>query len=54
MVINDLYLERMTIAPHEAKAPLIVDPDAPLTFTVSQESFQTVARKTPKVAQFGI
>jgi hypothetical protein len=41
----------MTVAPLEAKAPLIVDPDAPLTDPVTQETFQAIAWNTPHVTQ---
>jgi hypothetical protein len=39
----------IAISPGEADAPLIVDPNAELTLSISLESFQSIARRNPKL-----
>jgi len=49
MVINDLDIQRVAILKSKADAPLIVDANAPLTFSVSPQCFQPVPRRRAKV-----
>jgi hypothetical protein len=44
MVINKFDIIRMAILPVEAYPPLIVDPDAPLAFSLAKQLFQPVSR----------
>ena len=50
MIIDDLDALRRAFAPDEAESPLIVDPDAVLTGSVSAEHFHVIARKR-KISQ---
>jgi hypothetical protein len=43
VVIRYLYLLSITIVPTKADAPLIVDPDAPLSASVTGQLFQFIA-----------
>jgi len=52
MVIHDLNVIRIAIAPHKADAPLIVDTDTVLSLSITFERFQTVTRGRREVAQF--
>lgn len=45
MIVHDLDPVGMPVAPFEADAPLIVDPDAVLSFAVSQEPLAPVSRQ---------
>jgi len=42
MVVRDFNLLCITFTPDEADAPLIVDADAMLAFTVSAQRFQVI------------
>jgi len=42
VVIDDLNVARIRIHPSEANPPLIVDPNAVLTFSVTGEGFETI------------
>lgn len=42
---------RVSVSPDEADAVAVVDPDAVLTFSVSLQGFQAVAREDPQVIQ---
>jgi hypothetical protein len=44
MVVHDFYVNSITIHPDEANSPLIIDPDAVLSFSVSPQRFQSVRR----------
>ena len=41
----------MAIAPFEANAPLVVDPNAVLTGAVSAQSFQSIGRRHAQILQ---
>jgi len=43
MVVSDLDLEGIAVAPYEAYAPLVIDADAVLTYPATSELLQTVA-----------
>lgn len=51
VVIDDLHIERIAIAPNETDPPLIVDTDAVLPRAVSSQGLQTVARRRPQVVE---
>jgi len=51
VVVNDLNIVRITIAPPEANTPALVDTDTVLAFPVSRELLQVVARREPEVGQ---
>jgi hypothetical protein len=48
MVINDLNVVRITVFPDKADAPLLVDPDAVLAFSVMMQSFQMIGWWNPQ------
>lgn len=49
VVVRDLDVVRIAVPPPEADAPLMVDPDTVLTFPVSPELLQAVARGHPEI-----
>jgi hypothetical protein len=44
MVVHDFYVNGIVIHPDKTDAPLVVDPDAVLSFPVSRQRFQSVRR----------
>ena len=42
MIINDLDVERVTLDKMKANSPLVVDPNAPLTLSVTFQCFQLI------------
>jgi len=50
MVIYNLNVVGISITPHKAYAPLIVDANAVMSFSVTFERFQSIARGCRKVA----
>ena len=52
MVIYNLDVVGISITPHEADAPLIVDANAVLSLSVALERFQMITRRGREVAQF--
>lgn len=53
MVIGDLYLLGGAIVPDKTDPPLIVDPDAVLSFAVALERFEAVAGRRPQIQKPG-
>ena len=51
MVINDFDVIRMAFLPVEAYPPLIVNPDAPLAFSLADKLFQAVSWRYTKKFQ---
>jgi len=51
MVIYNLDVVGISITPHEVDAPLIVDANAVLSFSVALERFQMITRRGREVAQ---
>ena len=51
MIINDLHIKSVPPIPSEANAPLIINPDAVLAFTVPCKFLQTIARGYPQVSK---
>jgi hypothetical protein len=43
VVVDDFDLPGISIPPFKANPPLIVDPDAPLTFPITTEFFEAVS-----------
>jgi hypothetical protein len=44
MVIRNFHIERITVFPTKANAPLIIDPNAPLPKTVAFQGFQVTTQ----------
>ena len=42
MIIHDFYVVAVTVAPNEADAPLVVDPDRVLTLSLSSQGLQSI------------
>src|SRR6266852_3410762 len=53
VIIHNLHLVRAILAPHEAHAPLGIDPDAVLPLPVPMQGFQAIARQPGQVSQAG-
>lgn len=51
MVVHDLNVVGIPVAPNKADTPLIVDPNAVLSLSVSVERFQPIARRRCQVPQ---
>ncbi len=51
MVVHDLNVIRIAIAPDEAQPPLVVDPDAVLSDPIACESLQVIAWWLPEILQ---
>jgi hypothetical protein len=51
VIVDDLHLVRVSIAPSEADSPLIVDPDAMLTRPIAPQRFQPVAGRYAQEVQ---
>src|SRR5699024_12523987 len=49
VVVSDLHLLRSGVGPHEADAPLVVDPDAVLSGPITLERLETVAGRDSEV-----
>ena len=45
MIVGDFDLVALAIVPHEADAPLVVDPDAVLTRPLPLQGFQAIRRR---------
>jgi hypothetical protein len=51
VVIDDLYLKRISVPPNETYAISIVDPDAVLSSAVTAKSFQLIAWRHLQIVQ---
>jgi len=51
VVVHDLNIVRITLAPPEANSEALVDADTVLAFPVSRELLQMVAGREPEVGQ---
>src|SRR6185503_19408806 len=51
MIIDDFDIPRVSIFKPEAQPPLVVDPDGPLTLTVSLQFLQPITRRCPHIVQ---
>jgi len=53
VVVDDLDFICARVTPHEAKSPLIINPNTVLTFAVSPQGLKPIARRSRQIAQFG-
>lgn len=51
MIVDDLYGLRALVGPREADTPLIIDPNAVLASPIFLQSFETIARRRPKIVE---
>jgi len=49
MVINNFDIVRVAFVPSEANPPLVIDSDAPLSFPITMQPLEPVARRNSKV-----
>jgi hypothetical protein len=49
VVIDDLYIVGVTVAPPEADSPSFVDPDAVLASAITRQLLETVAGRDTQV-----
>lgn len=53
MVVHDFDMVRIALMPAKADAPLVVNADAVLAFSVAFERFQPVRRRNPQLIEIG-
>jgi hypothetical protein len=53
VIVHDLNFVSVALSPHEAKTPLIVDPNTMLAFSAAMQCFQAIAGRSGQIAQFG-
>src|SRR5271166_5425826 len=51
VIVGDLYVVRIALAPREADAVLVIDANAVLPFAIASEPLQSVAGRQRQVAQ---
>ena len=51
MIVCDFDIVGVSVPPHEAHSPLLVDPNAVLSLAIAFEGLQPVARWDPKVSK---
>jgi len=51
MVINDLGIERVSVLPFEADAPLPINSDTVLALAIAFQRFQLIRRRSHEIAQ---
>ena len=51
MIIHDLNIVCIAVAPHKANAPLVIDAYAVLSLSIALERFQVITRRCRQVAQ---
>jgi hypothetical protein len=51
VIVGDLHIEGITVFPSEADPPLVVDPDAVLSFPIAGKLLQTIPGRNSQVAQ---
>ena len=51
MVIRDLNIERVTVAPFETDSPLVINSDAVLPCTVAAQLLESVCRRDSQVIE---
>ena len=52
MIVHDLNIVCVPVAPDEAQTPLFVDSNAMLSFSVTMQQFQAIAGWRCQIAQF--
>jgi len=48
MIVNDFNLMHITAMPDETDAPLVIDLDAVLPFTITMQRLQPISRRNPQ------
>lgn len=51
MVVDDLDVVCIAVVPAEADAPLVVDPDTVLAFSIASKRFEAVPRRCSQVVE---
>ncbi len=51
MVIGNFNFIGISLFPHEADPPLVVDPDAILSFSIAGKLLQPVSRRNPEILE---
>ncbi len=51
MIVGDFYIEGIAVFPAEAYPPLIVDPDAVLTLSITGQLFEAIPRRDSQIGQ---
>src|SRR5262249_5248950 len=51
MIVDDLDIVGVAVAPAEADAPLVIDPNAVLPFAISGQPLQPISRRRPQVLE---
>jgi hypothetical protein len=51
MVIDDLDIERVSVLPFEADAPLLINADAVLALAITFQPFELIRRRNHQIAQ---
>ncbi len=52
VIVHDLNLVSIALAPNEAKTPLVVNPNAVLSLSAALQYFQAIAGRRRQIAQF--
>jgi hypothetical protein len=52
-MVNDLYLDGVSIFPAETDPPLVVDTNAPLPISIALELFKPIARRRLEIVHEG-
>jgi hypothetical protein len=53
VIVHDFHVVSVTLSPHEAETPLLVDPNAVLPLSAAMQCFQAIAGRSCQIAQFG-
>ncbi len=51
MVISDFHIKGIALPPFETDAPLIIDPNAVLSFPIPFKRFQAIAGRLPEILE---
>lgn len=49
VIVNDFYVTRRSVIPHEADPPLIIDPNAVLPTSITFQFLQPIRRRSPQI-----
>jgi hypothetical protein len=50
MIVDDINIVCIALAPYKAEPPLVVDPDAVLSLSIAVQGFQTISRRSYQVS----
>ena len=53
VIVDDLDIERVTIAPDKTDPPLVIDANTVLARTIARQTFQAIARRNAQIVQSG-